>query len=87
METLDKRKKNTLIRSSMLNAFGLILLGLVIGYYIYPIYSEMSTQIDTINGLNSDLKRKQADGLTADEYFTLAGKYAKVNFTADDKKK
>ncbi|MDD2745692.1 MAG: hypothetical protein PHU93_04095, partial [Candidatus Gracilibacteria bacterium] len=86
MENLDKRKQKALIKAIILNVFGILILSLVIGYYILPAYTEIGEKVDSINMVNADLKQKTDSGLKVEDFFALATRHAKVNFSAEDKK-
>ena len=51
-----------------------------------PSYTEIGQKVQDINTINADYLHKKTDGIGADEYFTLAAKYAKIVFTQEDKK-
>lgn len=86
MEQLEKRIQKNLIRSVMLNLTGVVIIAIVAIYYIAPAYTEIGEKTSAINAVYSDLQNKKANGLTADEYFSLATKYAKIAFSPEDKK-
>lgn len=86
MEQLEKRRQKNLIRSIMLNLTGIVIIAIVGVYYVAPAYTEIGEKTNAINAVYTDLQNKKSNGLTAEEYFSLATKYAKIAFSPEDKK-
>lgn len=86
----EKKRKERLTRSMVLNGF-VVTIALVLGFtFIYPQYEEIELQVNQANALISNIDKLRNDGMTAGEFtsaLSAAGGKSAQNPIFNDKEK